>query len=272
VVSGSSGSPEGTVRSGSLRLAALVAGTAALAAAGLLAGCGAGQVAQTANIVPAVGGANLDLRVDGGVISVRDATLAYPGPEGYRAGEDAPLALRIVNSTSSPITLTGVSADAGTVRQVGGSAATEPSPQPPSTEPSTGPSAATGPSALPSGAAPSGSAAAPGSPASAEPTAAPSPSGPPGSATIDVPVPGAPNGLIILNKTGAEGTYLLVSGLTKGLRAGESVRLILTFTLADGGTVQMGASDRPEQELNVPVAVPDEATQRSPMSLAPAEG
>ncbi len=258
------------------RLVAIVVGATALATAGLLAGCGTGQVAETADIVPAVPGANLDLKVDGGVISVRDATVDYTGPEGYPAGKSAALTIRIINGTSSPITLIGAASSVGTVRQVGGATSAAPTAEAPAPVATSAPAAsaskpaasASKPAAKASGApSPAGSAAEPASGAPlASGSAAPAELG---SAEIKVPVPGAPDGLIVLSKANSGGTYLLISDLRKALNPGGSVQLKLAFKLADGSTVVLGDSNLPNQQLVVPVAVPQNALPRSPMAASP---
>jgi hypothetical protein len=228
---------------GHRRLVGIAIGATALAALGLLAGCGTGQVAETADTVPSVPGANLDLKVNGGLLSVRDATVDYSGPEGYRNGDNAPLTIRVVNGTTSPVTLSGAvaitkdgKASIGRVLQAGVT-----------------PSASGSPSASASES-PSGT-----------PSESPSPA-PIGTATIKVPIPAAPDGLIILSKANTGGTYLVISGLTEALRPGQSVRMVLTFTLADGSTVQMGTSTVATQQLVVPVAVPASPAPRSPLA------
>lgn len=93
--------------------AAAVAGAMTVTLA--LAGCGAGQVAQTSSQVASVGGAN----VQAGGIAVRNAAIAFPagGEAGvYPVGGTAPLRLTVVNesdvadrlvSLSSPVARTG---------------------------------------------------------------------------------------------------------------------------------------------------------------------
>jgi hypothetical protein len=258
------------------RVVTAVLGAAALAAAGLLTACGTGQIAETADIVPAVPGANLNLNINGGLLSVRDATVDYPGPQGYQPGDDAPLTIRIINGTTSPVTLTGAVATTpagatigGKVLQVGGVPSAAPSaesPVPATRAPTPTPATSgRGRSAKPS-VSPSASPTASGSASQSAST------GPVGSPNINVPVPAAPDGLIILSKANSGGSYLAISGLTQALRPGKSVRLVLTFTLADGSTVQMGASTVPSQQLVVPVAVPASPLPRSPLSLSPAGG
>lgn len=68
-----------------------------------LSGCGAGQQAQTANQVPASGGAAGQV----GSIQVRDAHIAWTGPvpggTAYRTGTDAPLQVTIVNDSTTTV-------------------------------------------------------------------------------------------------------------------------------------------------------------------------
>jgi copper(I)-binding protein len=79
-------------------------------------GCGAGQVAQTAEMEPAVNGNQGQV----GNILLRDVMVAFPeGGEAYRAGEDAPLVLTIANVGSTDDELTGVTSPAGDVEIIG---------------------------------------------------------------------------------------------------------------------------------------------------------
>ena len=68
----------------------LVAGVVALG----IAGCGSGQVTQTDSVQPAVNGNQGNV----GDVALRDVLVAYPESGAYRAGEDAPLTLTIVNA------------------------------------------------------------------------------------------------------------------------------------------------------------------------------
>src|SRR5699024_12305151 len=72
-------------------------------------GCSAGQVAQTAQELPAVNGAVAHT----GKIVINDATLAYPQTtQGvYAKGSDIELALTIVNNAASDDELVDVSSD-----------------------------------------------------------------------------------------------------------------------------------------------------------------
>jgi copper(I)-binding protein len=84
-------------------------------------GCGAGFVTQTSGQVASVPGANADGGPDN-AIGLRDLQVAYPGTQGYPAGADAPLVIRIFNNGTRTITLRSVSAGAAadSVRLVGG--------------------------------------------------------------------------------------------------------------------------------------------------------
>jgi copper(I)-binding protein len=88
-----------------------------------LAGCGAGQVAQTAEQVAAVTGANANV----GQIAVRDVSIVFPedAEEGeradlYPAGGTAPLQMSIVNFGSAPDRLVSASSPAAASVQING--------------------------------------------------------------------------------------------------------------------------------------------------------
>lgn len=79
-------------------------------------GCGAGQVAQTAEMEPAVNG-NMGQVGD---LMLRDVQVAFPeSGEAYTAGEDAPLTLTIVNVGGADDELVGVTSPAGQVEIIG---------------------------------------------------------------------------------------------------------------------------------------------------------
>jgi len=93
-------------------------GGLALAAALVLAGCGAGQIAQTAGQEPAVNGAY----AQAGPLAIRDAALQFPSNgQAYTAGSSAALMLTIVNETGQDDELLGVSSDAATGAVIQGS-------------------------------------------------------------------------------------------------------------------------------------------------------
>jgi hypothetical protein len=82
-----------------------------------MAGCGAGQIAQTAEEVPVVNGAS----GEAGPLAVRNAQLAFPAtPDGvYRRGSDAPVLLAIVNSGQTDDRLVSATSPVSTVDIVG---------------------------------------------------------------------------------------------------------------------------------------------------------
>ncbi|GGM30494.1 hypothetical protein GCM10011608_13830 [Micromonospora sonchi] len=201
---------------GARRAAVLLSG---IATAGLLllSGCGAGQVSETANKVPSIQG--IDLQATAGKYGVRSVLVAYPGVEGYRAGDNAVLNALFYNDTYEPVTVTVTSPDAREVVITTVSAATSPSPTgsptptaSPSSEGSPGPdeSAAPGPSESPAA----------------------------GPARIEIP----PLGYVQLNTSGERVLQLI--GLNSALLAGETITL--SFDFGNGDTVTSPA----------PVAVP----------------
>jgi copper(I)-binding protein len=79
-------------------------------------GCSAGQVAQTAEMEPAVNGNSGQV----GTIALRNVQVAFPeNGEPYKAGEDAPLLLSIVNTGGEDDELVGVTSPAGRVELIG---------------------------------------------------------------------------------------------------------------------------------------------------------
>src|SRR3712207_4476777 len=90
------------MRSQGTRRAFLATGVATVAAIAL-AGCSAGQVAETALKRSSVPGVNVDNA--NGSVPVRNLWVQYPGTQGYAAGEDAPLEVGLYNQTRQPITV-----------------------------------------------------------------------------------------------------------------------------------------------------------------------
>jgi copper(I)-binding protein len=79
-------------------------------------GCSAGQVAQTAEMEPAVNGNMAQV----GKLLLRDVMVAYPeNGEAYKVGDDAPLLLTIANTGMDDDELVGVTTPAGTVEITG---------------------------------------------------------------------------------------------------------------------------------------------------------
>jgi len=91
------------MRSLGTRRAAPVAGVAT-AAVIALAGCSAGQVAETAMIQAPVSGLNT-ASADGGLL-IRNLQVLYNNPEGYPANGTAPLEVSLFNQTKNPMVVT----------------------------------------------------------------------------------------------------------------------------------------------------------------------
>jgi len=104
-----------TTQRPSARLLRVLGAACAVVVAGVaLAGCGAGQQAQTAQQVAAVAGAS----ATAGDIAVRNAEIAYPdglSPEAaiYRSGGTAPVLLTIVNEGAQTDRLLSATSPAG---------------------------------------------------------------------------------------------------------------------------------------------------------------
>jgi hypothetical protein len=231
----------------------LAASGVALVAVGLVSGCSAGQLAATAEIVPAVPGGSVlvnfhDPANPNSAVLVQNAVIA-PSVGGYKVGSDAPLQLRIINQTPGVITVTPDSATlqapvGGTVgndKPVG--TLTWASSKTPVEAPSPSPSLS--PSGQPSGS-PSGS-----------PSGAPSetPTPPAAPALKDLTIQPGPAGLLIL--TPGSDQFLTISNLTQPLRPGDIVNLTLKFTDAAGET-QSGT-------VAMPIGPPSTAVTRAPV-------
>lgn len=91
------------MRSMRTRRVAQFVGAAAVAAVAL-AGCSAGQVAETANKNPSVYGVNAE-NADNSV-AIRGLAVTYSTPKGYPSGGNAPLEVSLFNRTSEPVTVT----------------------------------------------------------------------------------------------------------------------------------------------------------------------
>ncbi|MGC4877016.1 hypothetical protein ACLQ26_12265 [Micromonospora sp. DT43] len=237
---------------GSRRAALLLSGMAA-ATSLLASGCGAGQIAETALKEPSVQGVNLTS--PNGVYSVRGLLVTYPGTEGYRAGQDAPLNAVIYNDSKNTVTVTVTTQGARDVVISGGSASPTPSAsESASATPSTSASGSATPSAPESGSAsPSAtpsetgsSSATPSAPESARASGSASAAAPGQPARIEL----APLSYLQLNSEAT--TQLRLVGLTEALRSGQSV--VVTFDFGNGNTVTGQA----------PIAVP--LTPAAPVS------
>jgi hypothetical protein len=246
-------------RSHRRRLAALstLAGLALPAA--LLAGCSAGQLAETTQLVAAVPGAAGDVAVTppSQRISIRNATVAFT-EGGYPKGGTAPLSLWVVNSTDQPVTLVGVQSDAGQVETCGTAAQ-------PAASTSTTPSASASAGTASPSAGRSGSAS-PSSSGSARPSgsASTAPSQPPASATT-INIPLQPSQILNLT-SGSKDGCLQVAGLTRPVSAGLTIGTAFTFQTQDGRTLDIGDSVHP---LQVPFGTADQPQPRTSLSLSP---
>lgn len=228
-----------------------VAGAAAVAALAL-AGCSAGQTAETSLLQTPVSGLNT-ASPDGGLL-IRNLQVVYKDPAGYPANGSAPLEVSLFNQTRSPITVTITSEAQQTVtagivsaQQIG---LTGPAPTPSSsmaseppgggnTTPSSPPSVGTSgqvspPSSGPSSAQPTGSATPP-------PAAALSP------AKVTIPALGSVSFLP------GDQSSLVASGLTGPLAPGNSLAL----------TIQSSTSATPMNVL-APVSIPLSPASRAP--------
>jgi hypothetical protein len=90
------------MRSLGTRRLVMVAGLAA-ATAVAFAGCSAGQVAETSLKRPSNQGLNEEN--SNNTVAIRNLAVSYNGPEGYAAGDSAPLEVGLYNETSQPVTV-----------------------------------------------------------------------------------------------------------------------------------------------------------------------
>jgi copper(I)-binding protein len=184
------------------RLVAVSALGAGAVTAVALAACSTGQITQTDNQVPAVAGANASASPNS-LIGLRNAVVAYDGPEGYPSGGSAPLVVRIFNDGPRAVRLVAVDAgDAGSVVLANGT------------------DEGFAPAATPTG-----------SPTPGVETATPPPSAPAGESTFSVEVPPSSYALLVPG----DGPHLRLVGLREPLTPGASVPL--TFRFDDGSTI-----------------------------------
>jgi copper(I)-binding protein len=223
---------------GSAVLTALVMGAALV-----LAGCGAGQITQTAGQQAAINGADAQVKT----LAIRDAVLQFPPNGAYPTGSDAALQLTIVNDGSNDDELVSVSSDAAAGAVILGSKTivarsslfvTPPTAGAPvTTSPSSSAPGAT--SSSPATTTSSGSASA--SPTSTSPTST-SPSSPTSSPSVAI------------------GTASIVlQGLKQPVWPGQTIKV--TFVFRDAGTitvdVPLGTSDQPRTgDVHVEVTAP----------------
>lgn len=245
--------------------------TALVVVGGLaLAGCAAGQRAQTAEQLPTVDGANVVL----GPLALRDVTLQYPEGGIYRPGSDARLEMVLANDSGQSDALIEVRTDAAQDVRIfeavtGGTGSSTPTPAGTSAEPSSTPTGTS--SGTPTGTSepetPSASAGTgePSDDPSSEPSSSESPVPSPaatgaagatpsaGTSTLtQVPVP--PNGLVQFRE---DGPTIQLVGLTRQLRPAQQLEVTFVFENAGQITVQLPVGD-PRGELPLAPTVTSE--------------
>ena len=193
---------------------------AALVAAGgvVLAGCHAGQQAQTAEQRPTIDGTDAQV----GSLALRGMLIEYPEGGRYAQGDDARLRMVVVNESRDADALVEARTDAAE-RVTFAPAAAEPT------------------ASAAAGAAQSGTATATGT---ASPTASPGPpqtqapaggTSPETTARIEIP----PNSAVTFRDSGPAVTLV---GLTRELRAAEIVRITLVFAKAGAVTADVAVA------------------------------
>lgn len=208
----------------------------------VLAGCGAGQIAQTAQQKPTVDGQMAQV----GPLAIRDAALEYPAGGVYERGSDARLRMVVVNTGIVPDALVSASSPVATDATIsqGGSAEATGSATP---EPSASASQTASPSATSTGTA-SGTAA-PSQSAGGTPSAsasAPTPTAAPTPETAQIPIPA--NNYVSFRE---DGPRVLLTGLTQQLRPGQNLRVTLTFQNAGSVTMTIAVGT---PEIQLPLA------------------
>jgi len=202
-----------------------------------LAGCGSGQISQTATQKPTVDGQMAQV----GQLAIRDAALDYPVGGSYERGSDARLRMVVVNdgiepdalvSVSSPLATDATISEAGAAEATGSASASGSETASPSATPSDTASGTAAPSDS-AGGTPSGSP----SESAPTPTAAPTPE----NARIQIP----PNNYVSFRE---DGPRVMLTGLTQRLLPGQNLSVTLTFERAGSVTMTI-AVGTPETEL-----------------------
>jgi copper(I)-binding protein len=211
-----------------------------------LAGCGSGQVAQTAQQQGTIDGVSVQV----GQLAVRDIALEYPNAGVYKKGTTARLRMVVVNQGISADVLTDVRSPAASgVTITDDSATAQPGGGSPSATPfdTSSPSASASAGASPSGSAtPSGSDSASGSATpsgAATPSATPSPSAAPTpttAANAQIAIP--PNGYVSFENGSAS---VQLTGLVNQLYPAQTLQVTLVFQKAGSvtTTIAVGVSE-----------------------------
>jgi len=242
------------------RLVAASVGVVGIIAAGALAGCGAGQISETATIVSAVPGNSLSVPVPtkdnpNGALLFKNVTVDYNDVAGYPVGGTAPLSVWIANQSTEPVTVTAGDAQLvdptkasqlsplGAMTLAGGEVALASANSAPTTEPASPGTPGGAPSA------PSAAASAPSAGASAPSTSAPA-------APANVTIP--PGEMAILSTTAGAGVqHLQIPALQSPIVPGNTVQL--TFNVTVNGQPLQSA------QLVAPMAPPTAPAPRVPV-------
>jgi hypothetical protein len=249
------------MRSLGTRRAVQVAGAATVAVIAL-AGCSAGQTAETSVLEPPVSG--LNTASPDGALLIRNLQVAYNSTQGYPAGATAPLEMSLFNQTENPITVTitpatqAVTTGVVTASQIGlvGSASGQtpitgstasPSENSTATElPSNAATPAAGGSSAPSGVMSPSSA--PSVSGSASPSGSASSSASPSAQPASITIPALGSAIFI---PGDQSQSLQAIGLSGALVPGYA----LALAVQSGGTTM---------NLLAPVAIPLSPASRAP--------
>jgi copper(I)-binding protein len=231
------------------------AGALAVAAALALAGCAAGQIAQTADQHPTVGGA----RGNVGNLALRNITVAAAPNGSWPSGSKVPVDLSIVNNGPSDDQLVSVSTSAATTVMVFADSdayftylsAAGASPAPSASTPATATSSATATASASTTSVNPPDASV--SPSGSQSTVAAS-----AASSTSAGTSGATRGAVILANTAirfnnAGGPVVLLDGLTKALRGGETVDITFTFAKAGAVTVAVPLAQTAGQASDAPV-------------------
>jgi hypothetical protein len=213
------------------RLVAASAGIIAVIAAGALAGCGAGQIAETSTIVSAVPGGSASVAVPtennpNGALLITNVTVDYNDINGYAAGATAPLSMWIINQSTDPVTVTAGAAqlvdptNATTLTPLGSMSLSGGTPVVQAVQ-----GVAGNPSTPP--------AAPPSSPANTAPSSAP-PAAP--AATSVTIQPGTM--MVMSTSAGSDVQHLQVADLKGAVVPGNTVQLTFNVTMTDGTPLQ----------------------------------
>lgn len=204
-----------------------------------LAGCGSGQVSQTATQTATVDGQMAQV----GPIAIRNAALDYPVGGVYERGSDARLRMVVVNSGIEPDALISASSPAATSVTIGEGGSAEATgsatPEPGASASETGSPGATASDTASGTPAPDGTPS--GSVSGSTPAATPTASATPENARISIP----PNNFVSFRE---DGPRVLLTGLTRQLRPGQNLSVTLTFERAGSVTMTI-AVGTPEIQL-----------------------